>query len=113
VLGEEALRTVMVWKHGSSEAAAEAVKGFDKILERGGRTGVYCCYTCTLSFLRALTAVKPEGWEGILGKGINRIECAHARLQMAWFSNLLHSAGTFRGGQACCTNRAETCKKNR
>ncbi|MCJ7767843.1 hypothetical protein MUP79_05595 [Candidatus Bathyarchaeota archaeon] len=113
MLGEEALRTAMVWKHGSSEAAAEAVKGSDQTLERGERTGVYCCYTCTLSFLRASTAVKPEGWEETLGKSINRIECAHARRQMARFSNLLHSASTFRGGQACCTNRAETCKKDR
>jgi hypothetical protein len=74
VLGEEALRTIMVWKRDSSEAGAGAVKGFDRILERGGKTGFYCCYTCTLSFLRTLTAVKPEGWEGILERGINRIK---------------------------------------
>jgi hypothetical protein len=76
VLGEEALRTIMVWKRGSSEAAAEAVKGFDRILERGGKTGFYCCHTCTLSFLRTLTAVKPDGWEEILGRGLNRIKLA-------------------------------------
>lgn len=76
VLGEEALRTIMVWKRGSSEAAAGAVKGFDRILERGGKTGFYCCYTCTLSFLRTLTAVKPDGWEEILERSLNRIELA-------------------------------------
>jgi len=76
VLGEEALRTAIVWELRSSSAVTEALKGFDQILERGGKSGYYCCYTCTISFLRTLAAVKPDNWGEILEKGLNRIKNA-------------------------------------
>jgi len=76
VLGEEALRTVIVWKLGSTSAVTEAVKGFNQIIERGGKSGSYCCHTCTMSFLRTLAVVKPDEREQILEKGLDRIRKA-------------------------------------
>jgi len=46
VLGEEALRTVIAWGLRSSPSTREAMKGFNYVLEKGGSTGRYCCYTC-------------------------------------------------------------------
>jgi len=80
VLGEEALRTVIVWGLGSSPAVTEALKGFNQILERGGKTGYYCCHTCTVSFLRTLAVAKPEDWDGILEKGLTRIRNARTSI---------------------------------
>ena len=74
ILGEEALRTAIAWKLGSSLAVEEALKGFNEILEAGGRSGSYCCYACTIAFLRTLAVVKPDGWDQILEKGIRRIK---------------------------------------
>jgi len=76
ILGEEALRTVIVWGLKSSPAVTEALRGFDQILERGGKSGSYCCHRCTMAFLRTLVVVKPEEWSGILEKGFNRIKGA-------------------------------------
>jgi len=73
VLGEEALRTVIVWRLQSTPAVKEAVKGFNQIIERGGKSGSYCCHTCTMSFLRTLTVVKPDKVDEIVGKGLNKI----------------------------------------
>ena len=76
IVGEEALRTVIVWNFGSSPVVVEAVKSFHELL--GGRrpareTGFYCCYRCTPAFLRTLAVVQPDGWEGILERGIGNI----------------------------------------
>jgi hypothetical protein len=74
VLGEEALRTVIVWKLRSSSAVKQALKSFNDLLEAGAKSGHWCCYTCTTAFLRTLTAVKPARWDGILEKGINQMK---------------------------------------
>lgn len=76
VLGEEALRTTFVWKLRSSSAGAEAVKGFNNLLEAGGKDGWWCCHTCTPAFLRALAVVKPDDSDRILEKGLKRIKKA-------------------------------------
>lgn len=76
VLGEEALRTVIVWKLRSSSAVKQALKGFNDLLEAGAKGGSWCCYTCTTAFLRTLAVTKPDKWEGILEKGLNRIKKA-------------------------------------
>jgi len=76
VLGEEALRTVIVWKLRSSSAAKQALKGFNDLLEAGAKSGSWCCYTCTTAFLRTLAVVKPDRWDGILEKGLIRIKKA-------------------------------------
>jgi len=76
VLGEEALRTVGVWKLGSSSAVKQALKGFHNILEAGGKNGGWCCYTCTVSFLRTLAVAKPDKWDRILEKGLDRMKKA-------------------------------------
>jgi len=76
VLGEEALRTVIVWKLRSSSAVKQALKGFNDLLEAGAKSGSWCCYTCTAAFLRTLAVTKPDNWDRILEKGLNRIKKA-------------------------------------
>jgi len=76
VLGEEALRTAIVWKLGSSSAVTQALKGFNDLLEAGAKSGGWCCYTCTTAFLRTLAVTKPDKWDRILEKGLNRIRRA-------------------------------------
>lgn len=70
ILGEEALRTTIIWELGSSPAVKEAMKGFYQILERGGKNGFYCCHTCTIPFLRTLAVAKPDDWEKTFDKGL-------------------------------------------
>ncbi len=76
VLGEEALRTVIVWELRSSSAVKQALKGFNDLLEAGAKGGSWCCYTCTSAFLRTLAVTKPDKWDRILEKGLNRIKKA-------------------------------------
>jgi hypothetical protein len=76
VLGEEALRTVIVWKLRSSSAVKQALKGFNDLLEAGAKSGRWCCHTCTAAFLRTLAVAKPDKWDRILEKGLDRIKKA-------------------------------------
>lgn len=76
VLSEEALRTVIVWKLRSSSAVTQALKGFNDLLKAGAKNGSWCCYKCTISFLRTLAVVKPNIWDRTLEKGLNRIKKA-------------------------------------
>ncbi|MBE0512814.1 hypothetical protein IBX38_07170 [Candidatus Bathyarchaeota archaeon] len=76
ILGEEALRTVIVWKLRSSSAVKQALKSFNGLLEAGAKSGSWCCYTCTVSFLRTLAVAKPDKWDRILEKGVNRLKKA-------------------------------------
>jgi len=77
ILGEEALRTAILWNLGSSSAVKKAVNSFDRLLERGEpcakSSGFYCCYRCTPAFLRTLAVVKPDDWREILEKGVRKI----------------------------------------
>jgi len=75
ILGEEALRTLIVWNLGSAPVT-EALKGLDQILERGGKNGSYCCYNCTVAFLRTLAVAKTYGADEILEKGLRRVKKA-------------------------------------
>lgn len=74
ILDEEALRTVIVWGLGSSSSVKQALKGFNKLLEAGGKNGRWCCHMCTTAFLRTLAVVKPDDWKEILEKGIGHIK---------------------------------------
>ena len=76
ILGEEALRTLIVWNLQSSALVAKALKGMDLSIERGGKTGSYCCYNCTIAFLRTLAITKIDGKDDILRKGLNTIRKA-------------------------------------
>jgi hypothetical protein len=79
ILGEEALRTVIVWGRGFTSKVRQAKEGFNQILDRGARiNGRYCCYNCTIAFLRTLALVKPEEWEKILQRALKGIEKARA-----------------------------------
>lgn len=79
ILGEEALRAVLLWGQDSSAAVKTAVNSFNLLLERGGAscarlTGFYCCHKCTPAFMRALAVVKPDGWKKILEKSVENIK---------------------------------------
>jgi len=76
VLGEEALRTVIVWKLRSSPAVKQALESFNDLLEAGAKSGSWCCYTCTTAFLRTLAVTKPNRWDRILEKGLDGIKKA-------------------------------------
>jgi len=76
ILGEEALRTLIVWKMQSSPKVAEALKGMDLIIERGGKTGSYCCYNCTIAFLRTLAVTKIPRKDEILHRGLSTVKKA-------------------------------------
>ena len=76
ILSEEALRTMIVWSQESSGAVKRVLKGFNLFIERGGKSGNYCCYNCTVAFLRTLAVVKPNGWDQILERGLNGIRKA-------------------------------------
>ena len=77
ILGEEALRTVIIWNLRSSHEAEKAVASFKQLLERGEpcarSSGFYCCYKCTPAFLRTSNVVRPEKWKEILEKGVQNI----------------------------------------
>ncbi len=87
ILGEEALRTTIVWNLGSSPAVKKATKSFNGLLDgayqsartrelrhpTARETGFYCCTKCTSAFLRTLAVVQPDDWEEILEKGISHI----------------------------------------
>jgi len=76
ILGEEALRTLIVWNFESSKPVKEATKGFNQIIERGGKNGSYCCYNCTIAFLRTLAVTKTHARDEILEKGLDKIKKA-------------------------------------
>jgi hypothetical protein len=78
ILGEEALRTAIVWNLGPSSTVNRAIESFVHLLEQVGDppvkvTGFYCCHKCTLAFLRTLAVVKPNGWNATLQKGVENI----------------------------------------
>lgn len=76
ILGEEALRASIIWGYKSSPTVKKALKGFDLIHEAAHINGRYCCYNCTIAFLRTLTVVKPKNWDETLNRGLNRIRKA-------------------------------------
>ena len=76
ILGEEALRTSLVWKRDRTPQVRQALKGLETIVDRGGKTGRYCCYTCTIAFLRTLVTTAMSGKDEIVQKGLDRIRSA-------------------------------------
>lgn len=78
ILGEEALRTLIVWDFESSKPGREATKGFNQIIERGGKSGSYCCYNCTIAFLRTLAVTRTNARDEILEKGLRKIKKAQS-----------------------------------
>ncbi len=78
ILGEEALRSLIIWSFESHSAVKRAKESFIHSIERAGdpsakTSGFFCCHKCTVAFLRALVAVKPDGWETTLARGIANI----------------------------------------
>jgi hypothetical protein len=61
ILGEEALRALALWGH--SDGMDLPAIGRQVLEWNGSSPGHYCCYRCSVGRWRALTAVRPEGWE--------------------------------------------------
>jgi hypothetical protein len=78
ILGEEALRTIIVWNLEPSKPVKKATEGFSQIIERGGKSGSYCCYNCTIAFLRTLAVTKVDARDEILEKGLSKIKKAQS-----------------------------------
>ena len=76
ILGEEALRTLIVWNLESSNPVKEAIIGLNRIIKRGGKSGSYCCYNCTIAFLRTLAVAKVDARDEILERGLSKIKKA-------------------------------------
>lgn len=85
VLGEEALRTLAIWKFGwGSTYFKQAVDGYEGIFRRviERNDGLFCCYKCTVSFIRSSSALRvahPEGitpdeMDDVLRMSLNRIK---------------------------------------
>jgi hypothetical protein len=74
ILGEEALRTLIVWNLESSKPVKKATEGFSQIIKRGGKSGSYCCYNCTIAFLRTLAVAKVDARDEILERGLSKIK---------------------------------------
>jgi hypothetical protein len=73
ILGEEALRAVVLWNRKSHPMAMKALDGFGEMV-KSHPNGFYCCYNCAVPFLRTLSVVKPNGWDEILNNGIGHIK---------------------------------------
>lgn len=73
ILGEEALRAVVLWNRKSHPIAMKALDGFEEMVN-SHPSGFYCCYNCTSPFLRTLSTVKPKRWDEILDEGIGNIK---------------------------------------
>ena len=78
ILGEEALRAMVIWDFTAHSAAKKAEESFLDLFEKAGdppakTSGFYCCHKCTIAFLRALVVVRPNGWETALARGIDNI----------------------------------------
>jgi len=78
ILGEEALRAVVLWNRRSTSAVTSALESFGELLKRGEpcakKSGFYCCYKCTPAFLRTLVVAKPDEWAETLERGVQRIK---------------------------------------
>ncbi len=75
ILGEEALRTTILWNRGSHPAAVKALEGFEEMMH-SNTNGFYCCYSCTPAFLRTLSVVNLNKSDEILERGIGYIKKA-------------------------------------
>jgi hypothetical protein len=78
ILGEEALRTIIVWNLKSSKPVKRATEGLEQIIERGGKKGSYCCYNCTIAFLRTLAVARVGARDEILERGLSKIKRAQS-----------------------------------
>lgn len=75
VLGEEALRAVILWNQKAHPTAIKALDSFKEMMN-GHPNGFYCCYNCTPAFLRTLSVLKLNGRDEILEKGIGNLRKA-------------------------------------
>jgi len=85
VIGEEALRTIAVWKYGRhSTPFKQAMNGYNYIFRRviERNDGLFCCYKCTVGFLRSsgvlrnarLASIRPDEMDDVLRMSLNRVK---------------------------------------
>lgn len=86
VIGEEALRALVVWKFGwHSTPFRQAMDGFKGIFRKMSEyDGLFCCSRCTIGFLRSanvlryasMSWVRPDEMDDILRMSLNRVKKA-------------------------------------
>ncbi len=79
ILGQEALRALILWGRGEENETQEALKALFSLLEveqdfgTPRESGYFCCAKCSVSMLKTISVVKTDDWEETLEEGINKI----------------------------------------
>ncbi|MFW6041113.1 MAG: hypothetical protein ACOC85_04685 [Thermoplasmatota archaeon] len=79
ILGQEALRTLILWGRGEEIETKKALTTLHVLLDQKEdgvtptETGFFCCAKCSVSMLKTVSVVKTESWEKTLKEGILKI----------------------------------------
>ena len=79
ILGQEALRALMLWGRGEEDETQSALKALYSLLdldydgETPRNSGFFCCAKCSVSMLKTVSVVKTGDWEETVKEGILKI----------------------------------------
>lgn len=79
ILGQEALRALMLWGRGEQVETQRALKALYALLDleqdygTPRESGYFCCAKCSVSMLKTVSVVKTESWEDTLENGVDKI----------------------------------------
>lgn len=79
MLGQEALRALMLWGRGEEIETKRALKTLYNLLDLDQdygtprENGYFCCAKCSVAMLKTVSVVKTESWEETLEKGVDKI----------------------------------------
>ncbi len=80
ILGEEALRALILWGREEDDAAQRGVKALEAILdleEDSGThrdSGLFCCAKCSVAMLKTVSIARTEAYEKTIRNGIQNIK---------------------------------------
>lgn len=79
ILGQEALRALMLWGRGEEIETKRALKALYNLLDleqdygTPRESGYFCCAKCSVSMLKTVSVVKTESWEETVEEGVKKI----------------------------------------
>ncbi len=79
ILGQEALRALMLWGRGEEMKTKRGLKALYTLLDveqdfgTPRESGYFCCAKCSVSLLKTVSVVKTESWEETLAQGVDKI----------------------------------------
>lgn len=79
ILGQEALRALMLWGRGEDVETKRALKALYSLLDTEQdygtprESGFFCCAKCSVAMLKTVSVVKTESWEETLEQGVGKI----------------------------------------